>query len=115
MTTPGSAPATPPQFPATSRYSGVPTAVHVAPDGTQTPYLRRRVVPPPERLALLREHVVTEGERLDRIAAAELGDPEQFWRICDANRAVRPDALTETPTRRLRITLPDGIPGVPDA
>ena len=77
-------------------------------------YLRRRFVPPPERFALLQEHVVTQGDRLDNIAAHYLGDPEQFWRICDANRAMRPDELTETIGRRLRITLPEGIPGTPE-
>jgi hypothetical protein len=54
---------------------------------------------------------VTQGERLDIIAATYLGDPEQFWRICDANNAMRPDELTETPGRQLRITLPEGIQG----
>jgi hypothetical protein len=72
-------------------------------------------VPPPERFALLQEHVVTQGERLDNITARYLDDPEQFWRICDANRALRPDELTETVGRRLRITLPEGIPGMPNA
>ena len=42
---------------------------------------------------------------------AYLGDPEQFWRLCDANGAMRPDELTETVGRRLRITLPEGVPG----
>ena len=37
--------------------------------------------------------------------------PRQFWRVCDANAAMRPDELTETIGRRLRITLPEGIPG----
>jgi len=44
-----------------------------------------------------------------------LGDPELFWRVCDANRAMRPDELTETIGRRLRITLPEGIPATPGA
>jgi hypothetical protein len=68
-----------------------------------------------ENFALLQEHVVMEGERLDNITAQYVGDPEQFWRICDANRAMRPDGLTATPGRRLRITLPEGIPGMPHA
>jgi hypothetical protein len=52
---------------------------------------------------------------LDNISARapEIGDPELFWRICDANRALRPEALTEEIGRRLRITMPEGIPGVP--
>ena len=77
-------------------------------------YLRRRFVPSPERFELLTEHSVTEGERLDNITAQYLGDPEQFWRICDANGAIRPDELTETAGRRLRITLPEGL-GTPNA
>jgi hypothetical protein len=64
---------------------------------------------------LLQEHVVTEGDRLDNIAAKYLGDPEQFWRVCDANGAMLPDELIETIGRRLRITLPEGVPGAPNA
>ncbi|MFL6216660.1 MAG: LysM domain-containing protein [Blastocatellia bacterium] len=102
-------------FPFTSRYYGTETAQFETADGKKIVYLRRRFVPPPERFALLQEHAVTEGERLDRITARYLGDPEQFWRVADANRAMRPDALTETVGRRLRITLPEGIPGNLDA
>lgn len=97
--------------PPTSRYSGTEVAVHVGADGREVTYLRRRFCPHPEDLALLGEHVVSVGERLDVLTATELGDPEQFWRIADANRAVRPDALTESPGRRLRITAPEGFPG----
>jgi hypothetical protein len=79
-------------------------------EGKQLIYLRRRFVPPPERFALLVEHTVVEGERVDTIAAQYLGDPEQFWRICDANNVLRPEELIETVGRRLRITLPEGIP-----
>ena len=95
----------------TSRYYGLPTAELALPDGRVVVYLRRRFVPPPERFALLREHTVAEHDRLDHIAAAEIGDPEQFWQIADANAAMRPDELAETPGRRLRIALPEGIPG----
>jgi hypothetical protein len=102
-------------FPPTSRYHGIDTATLEAADGKTTVYLRRRFVPPPERFALLQEHTVTQGDRLDNLAALYLGDPEQFWRLCDANGALRPDELTETVGRRLRITLPEGIPGIPNA
>lgn len=78
-------------------------------------YLERRFVPPVERFALLFEHTVTDGERLDTITAQHLGDPEQFWRIADANNAIAPEELTEERGRRLRITLPEGIPGTPNA
>lgn len=98
-----------------SRYYLTETARLVRGDGTEVAYLRRRFVPPPERFAVLGEHVVSEGERLDLIAHQYLGDPEQFWRIADANGAVRPEELTEEPGRRLRITLPEGIPGANNA
>jgi hypothetical protein len=104
-----------PVFPATSRYHGLATAQWTAPDGAVRVYLRRRFVPPPERLVLLQEHSVSEGDRLDNLTAQYLGDPEQFWRLCDANGALRPTELTDTVGRRLRITLPEGIPGTPDA
>ena len=98
-------------FPPTSRYHGIPTRQLTQPDGTVIVYLSRRFVPSPERYALLQEHEVVQGDRLDRLAARYLGDPEQFWRLCDANGAIRPDALVETVGRRLRVTLPEGIPG----
>ncbi|WP_347351806.1 LysM domain-containing protein [Intrasporangium sp.] len=103
-----------PAFGPTSRYHLVDTATWEAPDGRVVTYLRRRFVPSPESFALLEEYAVAAGDRLDNIAAAQLGDPEQFWRICDANAALRPDELTEQPGRRLRITLPEGLPGAGD-
>ena len=102
-------------FPPTSRYNGIETTTWQTPEGRTIVYLKRRFVPSPERFALLQEHVVLQGERLDNITARYLGDPEQFWRVADANGAMRPDALTEKVGRRLRITLPEGIPGVPNA
>jgi hypothetical protein len=104
----------PTPFAATSRYFGVETADLVLPDGRTVVYVRRRFIPPPEQFALLQEHTVQQGERLDTIAARYLGDPEQFWRIADANAAIRPEELTDEPGRRIRITLPEGIPGAPD-
>ncbi len=102
-------------YPINSRYHGIDAATLQAPDGRTIAYLRRRFVPEPERFALLQEHTVVQGDRLDNIAARYFGDPEQFWRICDANRAIRPEELTETPGRKLRITLPEGIPGATNA
>ena len=97
-------------YPPTSRYAGIGTAVYQAPGGQPIRYLLRRFVPPPELFAQVHEHVVKDGDRLDNIAALYLSDPELFWRIADANRALRPQALTERPGDRLRITLPQGVP-----
>lgn len=101
-------------FPATSRYAATDIATLTDADGRVTAYLRRRFVPQPERFALLQTHTVAQGERLDNLTATYLGDPEQFWRVADANRAMRPDDLMEI-GRVLRITLPEGIPGVTGA
>src|SRR6266446_586419 len=97
-------------FPATSRYFQIETATFETPGETTIVYLRRRFVPSPDRFDLLLEHTVVQSDRLDNVTARYLGDPEQFWRVCDANCAMRPEELTETVGRHLRITLPEGIP-----
>ena len=99
-------------FGPSSRYARVEIAAIDA-GGEPVAYLRRRFVPQPERFAVVGEHTVMRGERLDHLAAHYFGDPELFWRICDANRALRPEELTETAGRRLAITLPDGVQGAP--
>jgi preprotein translocase subunit SecD len=101
-------------FTPTSRYAGIDTAETELAPGRTVRYLRRRFVPPADRFVLLQEHVVVAGDRLDNVTAAYLGDPEQFWRVADANGAMRPEELTEQVGRRLRITLPEGIAGAPD-
>ena len=68
-------------FPFNSRYYSIDTAVLETPDGREVRYVLRRFIPPPERFALLQEHMVHQRERLDNITAKYLGDPEQFWRI----------------------------------
>jgi hypothetical protein len=102
-------------FPINSRYQNVNTTTLVTADGQTIVYLQRRLVPAPENFAPLQEHVITGDERLDNITALYYGDPELFWRVCDANRALRPEELTATIGRRLRITLPEGIPAAPNA
>lgn len=101
-------------FAPTSRYHGIKTATLESPDGTVIVYVRRRFLPQFDRLVLVQEYQVKQGDRLDNLAAQFIGDPEQFWRICDANTPMRPDELTETIGRRLRITLPEGVPGMPN-
>ena len=101
-------------LPANSRYQNVDTATLETADGRVIAYLKRRCVPQPERFTTIQEYVVVQGDRLDNITARFLADPEQFWRVCDANRALRPEELEEI-GRRLRITLPEGLPGAPSA
>ena len=99
------------RFPPTSRYFGVEVAEYITVDGDRVPYLKRRFLPPSSAFELIEEHRVMQGERLDQIAARHFGDPQMFWLICDANDAIRPEELIETTGRRLRITLPAGVPG----
>jgi hypothetical protein len=98
-------------FAANSRYYGLDTATLERPGRPPIVYLLRRFVPQPARFQTIQDHAVIQGERLDGIAAQTLGDPTLFWRLCDANRAMRPDELTETIGRRIRITLPEGVTG----
>lgn len=97
-------------FPPNSRYLGVVTGQYVTPSGQTIVYLRRRFVPSPSLFATIQQHTVLQGERLDNLASQFLGDPILFWRLCDANAAMRPEEL-EAQGRVLLITLPQGIPG----
>lgn len=96
-------------FETTSRYFNLETATTNAPDqedGTrEIRYVRRRIIPSAENLTTLVEHTVAQGERLDQITARYLGDPLQFWRVCDANNVLRPEELEET-GRIIKIALP---------
>ena len=79
------------------RYAGLPTRTLVEPDGRVVAYLTRRFLPNPDPRAPAVEHRVRAGERLDLIAATYLGDPELFWWVADASRAMNPDDLTAPP------------------
>lgn len=98
----------------TSRYYLIGTNTLDLPGDRKIVYLRRRFLPQPERFSPLFVHTVVQGERLDIVSAQYLGDPELFWRLCDANRAMRPDDLEAVGTQLL-ITLPEGVPGSSNA
>jgi hypothetical protein len=104
-------------FPTDSRYYGFATLTYTAPNGESVAYLAPRIVPQPgaPNFATVAQHVVRTGDRLDLIAAKYLGDPLIFWLVCDANGAIDPRELVETPGRVIRITTPQGVPGVPNA
>lgn len=91
-------------FSTTSRYHGIETAKYTTLDGRQIVYLQRRFLPiaQPTVLAM---HIVNESDRLDNITAHYLGDPEQFWHLCDANNAMHPNDLTDPIGRLLNIPL----------
>jgi hypothetical protein len=92
-----------------SRYANVGQAIWTAPDGSQVPYLLRRLLPAPGSLATAGLHRVRPGERVDTIANSALGDPTLSWLLGDANLAMRPTQLTQQ--RVLVIPLAAGTPG----
>lgn len=96
-------------FPPESRYAGLPTKTLEGQDGRAVTYLARRFSPQPEAFATQAYRVVTEGERLDQIAASVTGNPEGFWQHCDANGAIWPDEL-EVAGKEIRLALPEGVP-----
>lgn len=102
------------RFPANSRYAATEAAELQQPGGQRVVYLRRRFVPDPSHFVTLQEYRVVEGDRIDRMAAAVLGDPEQFWRLPDANGDLDPRDLEEV-GRRIRLTLPGGMGGLGNA
>jgi nucleoid-associated protein YgaU len=104
-------------FPTDSRYYGSATLNYTTANGQSVSYLARRFVPQPgaPNFATVAQHTVQQGDRLDLIAAKYLGDPLMFWLLCDANGAIRPGALVETPGTVLNITTPQGVPGAPNA
>jgi hypothetical protein len=111
-------------FEASSRYFNCPDAkitINIPQDQTNTSvninttanvvkreivYKKRRFLPTNKNLTILQELVVKGQDRLDLIAASVLGDPEQFWRICDANDAMYPPDLTSQPGKIIRISSP---------
>jgi hypothetical protein len=103
---------TSPTFPPSSRYYSIEITTLKTSDGRIVAYLKRRFLPQPERFQLLQEYSVADGDRLDNVTARFLNDPEQFWRICDANNAMEPEELTSTPGQTILITLPEGIPSI---
>ena len=103
-------------FPPTSRYSSVDVEDWDPGHGQPlVPYLARRFCPQPERFSLLYEARVVEGDRRDLLATRHVGDPELWWQLADANGVVDPRELTDPIGRTLRITLPQDVPGSPNA
>jgi hypothetical protein len=93
-------------FTHTSRYYSVETVTFTSLEGREHPYKRRRFLPNPANMQILTEFTVSQGDRLDIITAKTLGDPEQFWRICDMNNAMNPTNLTGEIGRKLNIPIP---------
>lgn len=92
-------------FEPASRYHDLETAIISDRSGRMVAYKRRRFLPEGRSMPLLVAVSVEGGDRLDLISARTLGDPEQFWRICDANDAMDPEELIQL-GRTLRVPVP---------
>ena len=97
-------------FDHTSRYYRIETATLKTPEGRIVTYVRRRFLPQGQKMPLLVEVTVTDGDRLDLITGRTLGDPEQFWRVADANNALDPSELTAEPGATVRVLVPQVEP-----
>lgn len=97
-------------FDSTSRYYNLPTVKMdiTNADGStrQITYVQRRIIPSTDGQTTVIEHIVSEDDRLDNLSARYLGDPLQFWRICDANTVLRPNDLTDTIGDVIQIVFP---------
>lgn len=79
-------------FDASSRYAGLTMYAVVDRRGRAV-----MVVPTPDAPdePLLGYHRRHQGERLDHLAGAYLGDGARWWRICELADVMLPDALAE--------------------
>jgi hypothetical protein len=77
-------------FMAGSRYENMQTYKVKRPDGREVTATR---LPLPSPAPLVGYHRRLVDQRLDHIAAVYLKDATTFWRLCDANGSVVPDAL----------------------
>ena len=93
-------------FEHTSRYYHTKDASYTTDDGRQIIYKRRRFLPEGEKMPALSEVTVLDGDRPDLVTFRSLGDPEQYWRICDANDAMNPFAMTAQSGRKLKVPKP---------
>lgn len=93
-----------------SRYYSLETAEYITADGQKIPYKRRRFLPQGHTLPLYSEVTVTRDDRLDLVTAQFLGEAEQFWQVCDANNAMKPEDLIQESVQVLRIPTPQPMP-----
>jgi nucleoid-associated protein YgaU len=96
-------------FESKSRYAEIENTTLTTEKGRVILYKRRRFLPQRDEMSVLQEVAVVAGDRLDLIASRTLGDPEQYWLICDANNAMYPPDLIDLekdPDKVLRISVP---------
>lgn len=90
-----------------SRYEPVAEASLATSDGRTIQYKRMRFIPPASQPARTFVRIL-DGDRPDLVAFRAIGDPEQFWRLCDLNLVRRPVDLTAAAGQLVAIPAPQG-------
>lgn len=90
-----------------SRYYKLPNLIFTTSDNRHVAYKSRRFLPQPTDLTFMKQWQVVENDRLDLIAFQQLGDALASWQVADANCAMHPKSLTETPGTILKIAVPE--------
>jgi nucleoid-associated protein YgaU len=88
-----------------SRYADVGEVQTTDAQGRTVRYKRTRFITTPP---VSGTHVVTDGDRLDRLAFKTYGDVERWWLIADLNTAMCPSDVVQEPGRV--IAMPSGAP-----
>jgi hypothetical protein len=97
-------------FDPTSRYFPLKDLKYIIPsegdsNNRVVTYKERRFIPSKPQIDVVQKTTVQAGQRLDNIAFHAIGDPEQYWRICDSNEAMHPLEMTSEPGKRLDIGI----------
>jgi len=82
------------------RYEKCKTAIQIE-NGEAIQYLERRFLPKGEEIGFVGETQIGDGERLDQLANRTVGDPLLYWKLADANNAMNPYSLVDSPTIKI--------------
>jgi hypothetical protein len=89
-----------------SRYRDTENAEHVTDSGQVIIYRRRRILPRVEDMQMRGAVAVIPSERLDHLSARTLGDPLQYWQLCDANPVMNPAEMLEDASHSIQVPQP---------
>lgn len=98
-------------FPSDSRYYGLPLRRVTTADGREVAYVGRRFLPPLDAYETFAIHEVREGDRLDLLASRYFADPEQGWRLPEANGVRDPRIVLSLAGSRIAIAVASAIAG----
>jgi hypothetical protein len=100
-------------FSPSSRYARLTDLTYRTSDGTEVVYRERRFLPDLESLSQVAYGEVRAGDRgrIDLLAARLLGDPLQFWRVCDGSATLDPAEVMAdvAPGARIPVPLPTAV------